>query len=106
MIKIENINNFTNFDFKGLSQLLMSLSPIEMAALSSIVGTLCSIPLNTLELNVVGNFLQAVGQIMCVAQAQSSLINANQPNQEFINYKNEIDYKLNKIIKELNIKIK
>ena len=79
-----------------------------MAALTGIIGTICTISLNSAELNILGNFLEAVGQIILVAQAQAS--NLNEQNQvtlnQFNNFQNEINYKLNYLYNLLNIKIK
>ena len=108
MILINKFENFTNFDYKGLSQTLLSLTPTEMAALAGIVGTICTISLTSAELNILGNFLEAVGQIILVAQAQAS--NQTQQNQvpstDFIAFQKEINYKLNYLYQLLNIKIK
>ena len=79
-----------------------------MAALCGIVGTLCTINLTLQELNILGNFIQAVGQIICVAQAQASNRQSDNSisNEDFYKFKNEIEYKLNYLYQITKTKIK
>lgn len=94
------IDNFC----KSFAEALISLSPTEMSALTGIVGTLCTINLNQQELNILGSFIQAVGQIIIVAEAQAS----NQESytsissEEFNKFKKEIEYKINYLYQKTN----
>ena len=108
MIIINKFDNFTNFDYKGLSQILISLSPQEMTLLAGIIGTLCTFSLSSSELNVLGNFLQSIGQLISLAQAQKAL--QEQTNNVSINdlnkVKQELDYKINYLYQSFKKNIK
>lgn len=66
------VNDFINYDFKGLGEFLNQLSPIEFGALGSIIGLLISIPLSNNEQNSIGNLLELIGQVVLTVQAQGS----------------------------------
>ncbi len=101
---INNSNNnffddLSNYDFKGFSQFLASLSPLEFSTIGSVLGILLSIPLTSSELNSLGNFLELVGQVMLTYQAQLELITPSYPeNEEFQRLKADIDKKYNELL--------
>lgn len=79
-----------------------------MAALSGLIGTICTFNLTSAELNILGNFLQAIGQTIAVAQAQAAILEQQNTlsKYDFMNYKKELDYKINYLYQILNLKIK
>lgn len=90
------------YNFKAFSTFLAKLSPIEFATLGSLIGIIITANLNANEQNSIGNFFELVGQVILTAQAQSSY---NAPSSisvnEFNNFKNDINQKLNIILKQI-----
>ena len=60
----------------AVKKLLLSISPIELATLSTIIGIILAAELTTDEQNVIGNVLQAIGQVMLVIAAHNSYISS------------------------------
>lgn len=98
------LDEFLDTDFKAFSQLLLSIPPLEFGLLSGIIGTLISSVLSSSELNSLGNFLEAIGQVMLAIQAQEQLIAPHYPlRSEFEEYKKNAKKMYDDIIKR-NIK--
>lgn len=97
MVFINNsINDFTNFDFKTLSSILKSIPPLEFGLLGGVIGVIISAPLNSAELNSLGNFLQLISQVMLTIQAQIELVTPSYPlREELATLQNEINEKFN-----------
>lgn len=97
---MDTINDFANFDYKNLSNILNNLSPLEFGALGCVIGLLISIPLNNNDLNTIGNFFELVGQVMLTVQAQGD---SKSPQSATINdvnnLKTEMNDKINTILK-------
>lgn len=102
----QSVNDFANFDYKGFSEFLNSLSPLEFGAIGCLAGLLISVPLSSNEQNIVGNFLELVGQVILTVQAQDSSQGPNYVTQEALNaFEAKMDRKINYIISEIkNIK--
>ena len=99
--KLFNFNDHSsdNNPFKNLAGKLTSINPYEFAALSAIIGLLISSGLTVPEQNSIGNWFEALGQIILTINAQASLINQNQSNERISNLENEIN-----ILKEFLLK--
>lgn len=69
------MNPFSNEDIRNYADFLNNLSPNELMILSSIIGILMSQGLTATQANSIGNFLEAVGQLILTYGAQTSLIN-------------------------------
>jgi len=71
--------NYSYNDIRTYADFLYKLSGKELALLASASGFLLSQNLNANQINSIGNFLEAVGQIMLCIGAQEQL--RNSPNQ-------------------------
>lgn len=65
-----NYNNFTNQDYKGLSEWLNTLNPYEFTIVGIITAFLIAPVLNANQQNSVGNFFEVIGQVLLVIAAQ------------------------------------
>ncbi len=94
-------NNFSYKEFKNLASILNNLSAFEISLIGSILGLIISEGLDMNEQNIIGNFLELVGQVILTYNAKvDSLYNINYNNLKF-----QID-KLNLEINNLKNKIK
>lgn len=91
----QTVNNFANLDYKNFSDLLLSLSPLELTALGCILGIYIAIPLNRNASNSLGNFFELIGQVMLTYSAQatnlapnSTLIDLNNLREELFTFIN------------------
>lgn len=96
----KSLNDFLNIDFANFADFLSSISPLQLGAIGSLIGTLLCVPLNYEEQNVLGNFFELVGQVMLVVAAQ----NANLDNQKPANNSQAL-MDIQKQIDQLNRKI-
>ena len=69
------MNSFSDEDVKNYANFLNKLSPNELIILASIVGISLSQGLTAYQGNSLGNFIEAVGQIMLSYASQISLQN-------------------------------
>lgn len=101
----QSLNDFLDFDFKSFSSFLSSIPPLELGFISGIIGTIISAPLSSSELNTIGNFLEAIGQVMLTIQAQIELVTPSYPSRnEFDDHKKNINKLFNDIMNNRNIK--
>lgn len=64
----------TNNPFKQFAGWLTSMNPYEFAAISAFLGLLISTGLTVPEQNSIGNWFEAVGQIILTINAQANVI--------------------------------
>lgn len=66
--------NFGEKDIKNYADFLNHLTPNELAVIASLVGIYLSQGLTANQQNAIGNFLEAIGQIIqCIGAQQQNL---------------------------------
>lgn len=81
-------------------------TPCELATLATAVGIIIASKLNINEQNVIGNFLDGVGQCICIIAAQTQNVQAQQQSQSGNSGSNVNNMDLQKQIDELKTYIK
>lgn len=77
-----SFNNFTNQDFKALSNWLNSLNPYQFAISGIIAALLIDSVLTTNQKNSIGNFLEEVGQVLLTISAQEITVKQARQNND------------------------
>ena len=97
------INDFSNFDFKSLSEFLKSLSPLELSTIGCVLGLIMIPTLTSDEQNSLGNFFELVGQVLLTSAAQQSLLEPSLSTKEFEKFTNSNNQNLSCIINQINL---
>ena len=97
------INDFSNFNFKSLSEFLKSLSPLELSTIGCVLGLIMIPTLTSDEQNSLGNFFELVGQVLLTSAAQQSLLEPSLSTSEFVKFTNSNNQNLSCIINQINL---
>ena len=95
---------FETEKLKSLAKWLYTLSPIEISTIGCIIGLIGSEALTVNEQNVIGNFLELIGQILLTSNAQASCVNSNYISPSLCNLEKmekEFDAKIYQLRKEI-----
>ncbi len=96
-------NMFESEKLKSLAKWLYTLSPLEISSIGCVIGLIGIETLTVNEQNVIGNFLELIGQILLTSNAQASCVDPNYVSPSLCNLEQlekKFDTKLYQLKKE------
>ena len=105
-IALSNIYDmFESQKLQSLAKWLYSLTPLEISTIGCIIGLIGIETLSVNEQNVIGNFLELIGQILLTSNAQASCVDPNFISPSLCNMdqmKKDLEGQIFQIQREIN----